>query len=210
MKRSIALFLAFVMCLSLCGCNNSQEKRAILAVEASIDDIGTVTEDSGRDILIAETMYRGLPTESQKSQVRNYHVLQQARKEYDELMAATPLTTANFKEYFKIKSEIVKISGEGMYLSAQWVIDISPVKPGRAWDVDVKLKVTAPNQWSLSSADKAYQTSFGNTGVFTLKIHIPEDGHYNSEHVLATVFGANIYSNCTVEVISVSGLFKED
>lgn len=209
MKRLIVLLLAFAMCLSLCGCN-SREKRAVLAVEASIDAIGTVTEDSGRDILVAETMYRGLSTESQRSQVKNYHVLQQARREYDELMAATPLTTANFTEYFKIKNEYGKMSGEGKNLSVQWFIDISPVHPGKAWDVEVKLKVTAPDQWALSSGDKAYKQSFANTGEFTLTIQIPEDGHYNSEHVLATVWGANIYSNCKIEVVSVSGLFKEN
>ena len=57
MKRFVALFLALIMCLSLCACGKSE---AVKAAEEAIAAIGEVTADSEGSIANAEKLYNFL------------------------------------------------------------------------------------------------------------------------------------------------------
>ncbi len=81
-KRILALFLSLALCLSLCGCSKSEEAKA---VEAQISSIGTVTLESEKSIIEAETAMDALSSED-KETIDNADILKQARQEYDRLV----------------------------------------------------------------------------------------------------------------------------
>jgi len=76
MKKAIALFLALVMVLALCGCGKSE---AATKVEEMISGIGEITLNSKDKIEKAENTYLGLP-DNDKKQVKNYIDLINARR----------------------------------------------------------------------------------------------------------------------------------
>ena len=83
MKKLIALAMAAVICLSFTGC--TPKSQDVKQTEIMINAIGEVTDQSGEDILLAESMYRHL-TDEEKGQVKNYSSLTQAREKYNQLI----------------------------------------------------------------------------------------------------------------------------
>ena len=83
MKRFAAFILAAVMCIALTGC--TQKSQEVKNTEVMIKAIGTVTQESGEDIVTAEKFYSKL-TDEEKGQVSNYDTLQKARAAYDEMI----------------------------------------------------------------------------------------------------------------------------
>ena len=81
MKKLYILILATIICFSLSGCGKSKPAKE---VERLINEIGTVTTDSGDAIEAAEDYYETL-TPDQKNEVENYKTLVDARKAYDDL-----------------------------------------------------------------------------------------------------------------------------
>ena len=69
MKKLTALIMAVVLCIGLTAC--AQKSQDVKNTEVMIRAIGTVTEQSGEDIVTAEKFYNKLPDE-EKSQVSNY------------------------------------------------------------------------------------------------------------------------------------------
>jgi len=82
MKKIISLFLAVILCLSLCACGKSE---AAQKVDEMILAIGTVTLESESSIKRAESAYKDL-TEDQKKEVENYETLTTARTTLDDLL----------------------------------------------------------------------------------------------------------------------------
>ena len=83
MKRITALFLGLAICFLLAGC--TPKPQSVKDTEVMIKAIGTVTQDSGEDIVTAERFYNKLTAE-EKEQVSNYDTLAQARADYDEMI----------------------------------------------------------------------------------------------------------------------------
>ena len=83
MKKLIALAMATIICLSFTGC--TPKSQDVKQTEIMINAIGEVTDQSGEDILLAESMYRHL-TDEEKGQVKNYSSLTQAREKYNQLI----------------------------------------------------------------------------------------------------------------------------
>lgn len=81
MKRGFSIFLAIVLCLSLCACGQNE---AVKQVESMIDALGEITLDRIDDICSAEAAYDALTAE-EKEQVQNYSTLTAARDRYYEL-----------------------------------------------------------------------------------------------------------------------------
>lgn len=78
MKKTLAMLLALVMVLSLCGCGKSENVKA---VEAAIEAIGEVSLDSEDVIVSAENLFEQLTAEEQEK-VENRILLTQAREAY--------------------------------------------------------------------------------------------------------------------------------
>lgn len=97
MKRVISLFLALVLCVSLCACGKS---KAVKEVETLIDTIGEVTVDSESSVVAAEKAYDTLTAE-EKEKVENYAVLTEARAALD---------TALYEKY--VAELYASVSGE--------------------------------------------------------------------------------------------------
>ena len=80
MRRAIALVLCLVMCLGLCACSGGKKK--VENVENLINEIGTVSLNSGDAINAAREAYNELDDDL-KDQVTNYDQLTAAESEYD-------------------------------------------------------------------------------------------------------------------------------
>lgn len=85
MKRIAALLLTLSICVSVCACKRSTSK----SVEAQKADelilaIGNVTEDSEQAIMAAQIYYDVL-NDKQKAEVENYHILEKAIADFDEI-----------------------------------------------------------------------------------------------------------------------------
>ena len=80
-RRLFALVLALCLTAMLSGCESVDD------VEAAIDEIGTVTMESGSKIDSAKLKYDAL-SESSQAEVENADVLMDAIAEYDRLTAA--------------------------------------------------------------------------------------------------------------------------
>lgn len=102
MKKIISLFLALVMCLSLCACggnggssHQSETDTDVAAVNNVIDMIDNleVSLASGNAISSAEEAYANLTTE-QKNSVNNYQSLLNARSSYDRILNVFTLIEA--------------------------------------------------------------------------------------------------------------------
>ena len=87
------------------------DDEAVMAVEDLIDDIGTVTVDSGEDIAAARAAYDAL-TEEQKKQVANYDKLLAAEAAYEEILQAQPA----------FKSQSLILSGQ---IGVNFYLDLS-------------------------------------------------------------------------------------
>lgn len=79
MKKRIAVFLAALMLLSLCGCKSKAAKEA----DELILKIGEVTASSTDEVERAQSAYDAL-SDKEKEQVENYAVLEQAQKDLAE------------------------------------------------------------------------------------------------------------------------------
>ena len=93
----------------------------------------------------------------------------------------------------------------------EWILAISPARPGTVRDIEVNLKVTTPQPWTLSTQNEAYLDSFfDHPGWFTLKIRIPANGNYSNQYELVSMFNKSMpQSNCTIQITSVTGTFTE-
>lgn len=108
MKRCIALLLVLCLSLGLCACGSkgsddsgSSSKKKIEKVEKLIDDIGTVTLESGDDIAAAREKFDALK-ESQQEDVENLDVLEKAEAAYAQLVRIDENT---IKDYAPISAE---------------------------------------------------------------------------------------------------------
>ena len=211
MKKAFSLLLVVVMCLSLVACGKSEEVKN---VESLISAIGTVDENSEPAIIKAENAYKAL-TQDDKNDVGNYNTLLDARKAYDAIPKTIKLTTSNFKDFFEVTCSYgeLEVDNHPSGITFAWVemfLDIYPVCSGTLNNVEVTLKVTPPTGWSLSSIDSAYASANKDTDEFTVKIRIPASGEYTEEHRLGALMTASKpYSNCTVQIVSVTGTFTE-
>lgn len=82
MKKVISIVLALLMVLSLSACGKSED---VVIVEGFINDIGTVTLDSGDAIEKALHAYSML-SDKEKSKVENYNLLIDADYAYSKLL----------------------------------------------------------------------------------------------------------------------------
>lgn len=81
MKRLGVFVLMTAMLLTLTACKS----QAVKDVEAAINDIGTVSVESGVSISIAEQLLNGLP-DDERGDVGNLNVLAEAREAYETLV----------------------------------------------------------------------------------------------------------------------------
>lgn len=82
-RNTVQFLILLTLCLLLSACAKSE---AVVNVESQIDSIGTVSEQSLREIENAERLYDALD-EKEKGRVDNLSALEQARAEYNQLMS---------------------------------------------------------------------------------------------------------------------------
>lgn len=107
MKKITALIIAAIMCFSLVGC--AQKSQDVKNTEVMIKAIGTVTQDSGEDIVTAEKFYNKLTSE-EKGQVSNYNTLIQARNDYNEM-----IMYGQWVKYMSDKSSTLTLNEDGSF-----------------------------------------------------------------------------------------------
>ena len=84
LRKSTCVILLFLACFLLYSCGKSE---AVISVEEQISQIGSIDEFSKITIDSIETQYEAL-SDSEKKKVENYADLQEAQKEYDNLIAS--------------------------------------------------------------------------------------------------------------------------
>lgn len=94
MKKRIAVFLAALMLLSLCGCKSKAAKET----DELILKIGEVTASSTDEVERAQGAYDAL-SDKEKTQVENYALLEQAQKELAEAKRARAIS--EFEKFAK-------------------------------------------------------------------------------------------------------------
>lgn len=115
MKKALSLFLALVLCLSLCACGKSE---AVKAAEEAINSIGEVTIESEDAIKNAEKLY-GILTDTEKAEVANRLTLVEAREAFEKLLAEQAeeqkkVVYQNAKEAFDKIGTVATLCQEGM------------------------------------------------------------------------------------------------
>lgn len=101
MKKTIAIILVLVMCVSLCSCKSKDVKN----VETLIDAIGEVTVNSEQAITDAEEAYASLD-DDEKADVENYELLTSARADFDALFVSIEITIDNWQDYFELVTAV--------------------------------------------------------------------------------------------------------
>lgn len=94
MKKRIAVFLAALMLLSLCGCKSKAAKET----DELILKIGEVTASSSDEVERAQSAYDAL-SDKEKTQVENYALLEQAQKDLAEAKRARAIS--EFEKFAK-------------------------------------------------------------------------------------------------------------
>lgn len=115
MKKRIAVFLAALMLLSLCGCKSKAAKET----DELILKIGEVTASSTDEVERAQSAYDAL-SDKEKTQVENYAVLEQAQKdlaeakraraisEFEKFAKNTPYKAKEGGSLFEVDTELVE------------------------------------------------------------------------------------------------------
>lgn len=115
MKKRIAVFLAALMLLSLCGCKSKAAKET----DELILKIGEVTASSTDEVERAQSAYDAL-SDKEKTQVENYAVLEQVQKdlaeakraraisEFEKFAKNTPYKAKEGGSLFEVDTELVE------------------------------------------------------------------------------------------------------
>lgn len=115
MKKRIAVFLAALMLLSLCGCKSKAAKET----DELILKIGEVTASSTDEVERAQGAYDAL-SGKEKTQVENYAVLEQAQKdlaeakraraisEFEKFAKNTPYKAKEGGSLFEVDTELIE------------------------------------------------------------------------------------------------------
>lgn len=115
MKKRIAVFLAAVMLLSLCGCKSKAAKET----DELILKIGEVTASSTDEVERAQSAYDAL-SDKEKTQVENYALLEQAQKdlaeakraraisEFEKFAKNTPYKAKEGGSLFEVDTELIE------------------------------------------------------------------------------------------------------
>lgn len=115
MKKRIAVFLAALMLLSLCGCKSKAAKET----DELILKIGEVTASSTDEVERAQSAYDAL-SDKEKTQVENYALLEQAQKdlaepkraraisEFEKFAKNTPYKAKEGGSLFEVDTELIE------------------------------------------------------------------------------------------------------
>lgn len=115
MKKWIAVFLAALMLLSLCGCKSKAAKET----DELILKIGEVTASSTDEVERAQGAYDAL-SDKEKTQVENYALLEQAQKdlaeakraraisEFEKFAKNTPYKAKEGGSLFEVDTELIE------------------------------------------------------------------------------------------------------
>ena len=152
MKKVIPLFLALLMCLSLCSCGKSE---AVTNVEALIEAIGEVSAESEDAVVLAEDAYNAL-TDKEKEKVENFTVLTDARAALD------------------VALEIARHEALEASFAGEWVSELK-----RDFSIQLNTDGTLTldgfdGTWALNEEETALDLSFAGLSI-SVKI-IEEDG----------------------------------
>lgn len=115
MKKRIAVFLAALMLLSLCGCKSKAAKET----DELILKIGEVTASSTDEVERAQSAYDAL-SDKEKTQVENYALLEQVQKdlaeakraraisEFEKFAKNTPYKAKEGGSLFEVDTELIE------------------------------------------------------------------------------------------------------
>lgn len=131
MKKRIAVFLAALMLLSLCGCKSKAAKET----DELILKIGEVTASSSDEVERAQSAYDAL-SDKEKTQVENYALLEQAQKdlaeakraraisEFEKFAKNTPYKAKEGGSLFEVDTELIeKYAARALELREMGVTD---------------------------------------------------------------------------------------
>lgn len=180
MKKAFSVIVIILFLLILIGCGKSEE---VIAVEKTIDAIGSVTLTSLDRIEEAEKMYSSLSEEDQ-NKVENYNLLLAARAEYDNIPKPVELTAGNVQSYLSVSLDYSKpevYTKMGITFGESNVsLKMYPIKGGTFENVELTIEVPLMTLWTVSSSDKAYDEA--NASTLTVKIKLPASGTYEESH----------------------------
>lgn len=175
MKHLVALFMALVMCLSLCACGKSE---AVKAAEDAIKAIGEVTVDSNDAVKNAEKLYEAL-TDAEKEKVSNRMTLVEAREDLDAILEES--IYANAKEVYEMLNAVADKCAAGMDdIYGAWYFGIFGSSTISSSVVFNRLAAQTPNlsENNLESAAKSLGISkYSVAGNWQNCVHIAEAAH---------------------------------
>ena len=142
MKKAISLFLALIMCLSLCACGKSE---AVKETEQAIKAIGKVTMSSQDAIEEASNLFDALTSEEQ-AKVSNRNDLSKAKDEFQSLV----------DYYIEIADRIV--SAYTPQLGGAYKFTGEYLEDEKTYVVGVIFAIVPPESYRANSVDRI---SFG-------------------------------------------------
>ena len=122
MKKILCIIIALMLCISLAGCKSKEARTT----EKLINDIGTVTLDSGEAISIAEQSYAALSPDDKSAVSEAKQRLDSYREEYNTLVALDEVDDAlkGLTTEIAINDIEVEFDSENRVLTIPCVLDV--------------------------------------------------------------------------------------
>jgi len=205
MKKVVALILALVMCLSLCACGKDP---AVQTTEALIDNIGTVTIDSGDAISSARIAYDALSSEN-KADVSNLQILIEAETTYQRI-APVELSAENINDYLAVTFDFEYTGLDkifGVLENHNIACSTFATQNGTFDNVTATIRITLEPGWCVSGADTGYKE--GESGILQYSFRLPFNGEYSEIHKIWNWAGSAdpLPQNTKYTFTEVSGTF---
>ncbi len=122
------------------------------------------------------------------------------------------LTPDNIQNYLQFNTFYDNYSshtnGGILFTYADVTFEVYPKVPGKLSNVNIKVEITFPKGWTVTSSDPAYIP--GDAKRMVLSITLPADGKYTTTHNIGNLMIEKPYTSCSINILSVSGSFIEE
>lgn len=119
------------------------------------------------------------------------------------------LSTSNVGQYLSFdvsysdveKKEIAALGKQ--YFTTTMSVKMYSIQSVSFSNVKLKLEVSCPSDWWVSSSDPSYKETDKN--IAYIDINLPADGSYSKQVDLSTLYTGTVKNDARVKVVSVSG-----
>ncbi len=123
------------------------------------------------------------------------------------------LTAENIQQYFQFNLKYDNFETHNVigvsFASSDVILEIYPTVSGKIANVKVKVEITCPSLWNVTSSDPAYNKA--DTSKMIIDIVLPADGKYTSTHNIGrSSYAAKPSNPCTIKILEASGTFTSD